>query len=231
MTKHCPECERDLERSEFGKTSKYCRPCSADRRKRRLRNAQLRWLAKNPDYQREKNQAYYAANVEREKARAQAWRGENRDRVAATSAEWRASNHERHREANRSWYRANEVRRSIYRRTRPDGVKTQEREKAREWKRNNPERCAALNAKRLAQKLRATPVWADHEKISAIYAEASRLTAETGILHHVDHIIPLVSKLVCGLHVETNVQVLPGSVNQSKSNRTWPDALKDVLAP
>jgi len=231
MIKNCAECGRDLDRSEFGKTSKYCRACSEVRKKRRLKRAQVRWLSKNPEYSQNKNKAFYAANRDREKARAQQWKAENREKVSATSAEWRSANLERHREMNRSWYRENEERRSIYRRTRPDAAKMQERAKAREWKRNNPERCAALNVKRLAQKLRASPSWADQKKIAAIYADAARITAETGILHHVDHIIPLVSKLVCGLHVETNLQILPASVNQSKSNRTWPDALKDVLAP
>jgi hypothetical protein len=40
---------------------------------------------------------------------------------------------------------------------------------------------------------------------------------------HVDHIVPLVSKFVCGLHCEANLQLLPGPENQRKGNRVWPD--------
>ncbi len=68
-----------------------------------------------------------------------------------------------------------------------------------------------------AAQLRATPVWADHDKIKQIYKTASVFDYE------VDHIVPLRSPIVCGLHVEHNLQLLDGRENARKGNRYWPD--------
>jgi hypothetical protein len=77
-------------------------------------------------------------------------------------------------------------------------------------------------AKRKAHQLQATPSWADKKSIAGIYYLAT-LFNDTGIKLHVDHIVPLQSDVVCGLHCEANLQLLPASDNISKSNRWWPD--------
>lgn len=66
---------------------------------------------------------------------------------------------------------------------------------------------------------RATPRWlseADVERMRAIYRDCP-----AGC--HVDHIVPLKSPIVCGLHVPWNLQPLPAGSNMSKGNRYWPD--------
>lgn len=65
----------------------------------------------------------------------------------------------------------------------------------------------------------ATPIWANKDKIGEIYLEAANLSRTTGIIHEVDHIIPLTNKLVCGLHVESNLQILTISENRAKRNK------------
>ena len=65
---------------------------------------------------------------------------------------------------------------------------------------------------------KSLPPWADKKAIRAIYFEARRLTASTGVKYEVDHIIPSNHPLVCGLHVETNLQIITEFENITKSN-------------
>jgi len=62
------------------------------------------------------------------------------------------------------------------------------------------------------------PLWADKTKIKEIYLLAKTLTEQTGIKHHVDHIVPLRHPLVCGLHTDTNLRVITAFENVQKSN-------------
>lgn len=77
-----------------------------------------------------------------------------------------------------------------------------------------------------AQTRRATPAWADPVAIETFYAEARRLTRETGELHVVDHVIPKINPFVCGLHVENNLQVIHWLANAVKANTWYPDQLE-----
>lgn len=92
-------------------------------------------------------------------------------------------------------------------------------EVGRAYRAAKPEVARAIKAKRRAAYLNAMPPWADKGAIQSIYAEAQRKTRETGVQHHVDHVVPLRGKLVSGLHVHWNLQVLTATANRSKYNR------------
>jgi len=74
-------------------------------------------------------------------------------------------------------------------------------------------------ANRRASKISATPKWVDHKAIAKIYQDAAEIQRITGIEHEVDHIVPLRSKLVCGLHVPANLRVITAKENNRKGNK------------
>lgn len=95
-----------------------------------------------------------------------------------------------------------------------------ERQRAKEWRKANPSKANFLRAKRIADTLQRTPKWLtkmDLFEIQCIYAYRTALKA-IGLDYHVDHIIPLRGKIVSGLHVPTNLQILHAKANSSKSN-------------
>lgn len=149
----------------------------------------------------------------------------NHEKYKARAARWRVENEEKYRENKRVYFGR-------------DDVKETSRKRVMEWKKNNPERKREndkrwrennIDKKRSHQAFRrakvksATPPWLtkEHKKqIGLIYKEALRLTQETGILFHVDHVVPLNGRTVSGLHVPWNLQVMKAEDNHRKSNKT-----------
>ena len=86
----------------------------------------------------------------------------------------------------------------------------------------NKYRYLAAAAKRKARKLQATPEWltaSQEAEIIQLYKKAKELENITGNKYHVDHIVPLQGKNVCGLHVPWNLQIIPAEENLRKSNK------------
>jgi len=77
---------------------------------------------------------------------------------------------------------------------------------------------SAYIVERRKKRDKSMPPWANKLAIRSLYIKARQLSAETGIKHEVDHIIPSNHPLVCGLHVETNLQVITEFENITKSN-------------
>lgn len=137
--------------------------------------------------------AQYRLRKDKHRAAVKRWCERNWDKVLAYAAKWR--------NANRDYLRARDAK----------------------FAKDCPEVYCAKSAKRRAVSTKATPKWADMRKIKEIYTLAKERSRATGIKWHVDHIVPLQSPIVCGLHVEHNLQLLPAEENSRKHNRVWPD--------
>lgn len=130
----------------------------------------------------------YLKNRDKELAINQKWKYQNKDRYDEICREWYFNNKEYHNSLTRKYYQENK---SLYR---------------------------AKDAKYRASKLQATPLWADLEQIKRVYKACAKISERTGVEHHVDHIIPLQGKNVCGLHVEKNLAIISAKANLEKSN-------------
>ncbi len=94
-------------------------------------------------------------------------------------------------------------------------------------KQNNPEYYNALNSVRKRRHKNATPPWITPEQkiaIRSLYLNAQTLTKITGERYVVDHIVPLISDEVCGLHVPWNLRVITQEENLKKSNKLLANA-------
>ena len=65
----------------------------------------------------------------------------------------------------------------------------------------------------------ATPPWLNQQHIE----EMRRIYLRCPKGKHVDHIVPLKSNIVCGLHVPWNLEIVDEKQNLLKSNHIWPD--------
>ena len=175
---------------------------------RQVKASYAAWVKANPDKVKARAARWYAANQDKVKARAAAWHAANPEKVKANSAVWAKANPEKAKANSAAWAKAN-----------PEKIRVS----AAAWARANSDKVCAKVVARKARKLQATPGWADKRGIEMWYAGAKIMTQLTREPYHVDHVVPLKSKLVCGLHAHTNMQILPGAENKAKGNRHWPD--------
>jgi hypothetical protein len=86
----------------------------------------------------------------------------------------------------------------------------------------NKSKLVAKAGKHRASRIKRTPTWLtadDRWMIEQAYELAALRTKLFGFQWHVDHVIPLQGKLVSGLHVPHNMQIIPARDNRNKSNR------------
>lgn len=166
--------------------------------------------------------AYRAANAARIAEQKKAWYAVNKQHCNAKSHARYVQNKDSHAAHAREWAQQNPGKTAEYARRfklrHPDKV-TAER---KAYKQANKGVVNANTRKRQAAKLQRTPGWLTEDDLwlmQQAYELAQIRTALFGFPWHVDHIFPLQGRRVSGLHVPTNLQVIPGTDNCKKSNR------------
>ena len=130
--------------------------------------------------------------LKRNKDNEQRYYSENKEKYRGNLLRWQRTNRDKTRASSRKYYddnRSEEVARSAEKRVK-----------------RNLARPASLTKEQ-------------SDEIKNFYWLARDLKAVTGEEYHVDHIVPLNGKTICGLHVPWNLQVLPADINLSKGNR------------
>ena len=125
---------------------------------------------------------------------------------------WNARNPDKVRKANREYM-------ARFREAHPEVARARVRASQPSYYRRNKARYIAHGAAYDAAQVKRTPPWADPVETAKFYELAEFVTELSGEPWHVDHVIPLRGKKVSGLHVHTNLQVLPALVNVRKNNQ------------
>jgi hypothetical protein len=124
---------------------------------------------------------------------------------------WSEANRDHRNALSRAKYHANiEAQRE---RSRMKWVNNKEKVKAtnKAWADKNKGIWNHYGAKRRAALRQRTPLWVDMNEVKKIYAQCP-------YGYHVDHIVPLRGKTVCGFHSQHNLQYLLAAENQRKFN-------------
>jgi hypothetical protein len=208
--------------------------------KEKLVEAKAIYYLKNKEKINEKNRKYHHAHKEKLNEVSKNYYYEHKEKLNEKSRTYHQENKEQLSAKNKHWREQNKEKRKQYLKENKDKLlpkiieyqtsyyelHTEKlKEKSRLYAKENPEKMNAQKAKRKAARLQRTPTWLTQEQLKRIevfYLEAKELEAQTGIRHHVDHIIPLRGKLVSGFHVPENLRVITASENCRKRNRYEP---------
>jgi hypothetical protein len=215
VDKPLDEFQMDKRRNKHYGTCRVCRvKAQNDRRlanideyRKKSREYLREWRIKNPEKQAAADKRYSDKNKDKRNAYAKQYRKDNPEKIKVLAKSWAEQNPEKIRaygqKAVKAWLERNP-------------------EYPSNFYKANKERYIAASARRRASQDSATPTWltaVDKAIIQEMYDVSEARYIQTGIKHHVDHIVPINGKGVAGMHVPWNLQVITAHENLSKGWR------------
>lgn len=134
-------------------------------------------------------------------------RQENREEYLQDRRDYRLRNRDRLNEKERKHWELNKEKFKV---------------KCKKWKKVNAHICIEYVYIRNVTKKRTLNTLSPEQKskVRELYKQCRKLNdAKDGTIYSVDHIIPLISKDVCGLHVPENLRILTKTDNSRKGNK------------
>ena len=215
VDKPLDEFQMDKRRNKHYGTCRKCRVkaqndrrlANIDESRKKTREYLREWRIKNPEKQAAAHKRYSDNNKDKRNAYAKQYRKDNPEKIKVLAKDWAKKN--------------------------PEKIKGYAVKAVKAWNERNPEypsnfykankeRYIAARARRRAAQESATPTWLtaiDKAMIQEMYDVSEARYIQTGIKHHVDHIVPINGKGVSGMHVPWNLQVITAHENLSKGWR------------
>jgi len=183
--------------------------------KKNIQEYKKQWALKNKEKIKQKLKDYYINNLTVIKEKAKKYRKENLENIKQAQRNYYYQNRQLINNKSKQYQKNNREKQNAYKK-RYYELNPLEKEKAKQriinWKLKNKNKLNFYTRLRQVNKIKATPKWANLEKIKQIY-----LNCPKGF--HVDHIVPLKNSVVCGLHVENNLEIVTAKYNLKKSNK------------
>ena len=167
---------------------------------------------RNPEPARARRKRNYYEDVEKSRSQSR----EHYQNNPEYYQRWRDDNKEHIKEISKYHYEKNKEaiseRQTKHREIHKDRINAY----IKQWKKLNAAKVKAYGSKRKTLMRHSRPLWLDIESLILIYTDVPPE-------ENVDHEIPLVHPLVCGLHVPWNLKRIPSLLNKRKSNYFNPD--------